>query len=133
MAYTYSFKQKFAAEFANFPIDQQDKIFDFLDTYEKYGLVDFSNYVGKITPSWKGALPGGADYNYALTNYLWHYHIGLPYYAATAHGQYKTSDWVLHFQWPKQGDHIFLVDLYSHYTRTGQFYLPSADYLTDLP
>lgn len=129
MAFTFDFKRKFAAEFTNFPPDQQDKVLDFLATYTKYGLGDFSHYIGKVTPSWKGAAPGGPDYNYSLTNYLWHYHIGLPHYSTTTHGRYQTSDWVLHFQWPKRGDHISLVDLYSHYTSAGKFHLPPPEYL----
>ena len=53
---------------------------------------------------------------------------GIPVYNVV-HGKYKTSDWVLHFQWPGQGDAINLVDVYAHYTSTGAFYLPDAKYL----
>jgi len=128
MTYTFGFKQQFATEFANFPADQQDKILDFTDTFEAHGLSDFTKYVGKITPSWKGVSPTSPAAQYAYANHLWHYHIGLPSYT-TVHSKYSTSDWVLHFQWIDQGNHIDLVDLYAHYRRDGTFYLPPSNSL----
>ena len=128
MTFTAGFKQKFGAEFERFPIDQQTKVLGFAHTFQTHGLRDLSRYEGKITPSWSGNATK-ADYEYALENDLWHYHIGLPTYR-TIHPAYKTSDWVLHFQWINKGRHIDLVDVYSHYTRDGSFYLPTADYLT---
>jgi hypothetical protein len=127
MAYSYGFKKQFATEFANFPKPQQDKILDFADAFLLHGLGDFTKYVGKITPSWAGNA-NSADYNFALSNELWHYHIGIPTYIAV-HPKYSTSDWVLHFQWKGKGDHIDLLDVYSHYRKDGSFYLPSIDYL----
>ncbi|GAB2886083.1 hypothetical protein GCM10027093_21430 [Paraburkholderia jirisanensis] len=128
MAYTVRFNAQFAKEFANFPSDQQDAILDFTDTFEKYGLGDFTRYVGKITPSWNGVAVGGPQYTFAYTNDLWHYHIGLPKFNHV-HGKYATSDWVLHFQWPSRGTTINLVDICYHYTSTGAFYVPGQKYL----
>jgi hypothetical protein len=129
MSYSYSFKPKFANEFANFPSDQQDKILEFGETFEQHGLGDFTKYVGKVSPSWSGNANSIA-YNFAQANDLWHYHIGIPTYLAS-NAKYKTSDWVLHFQWKSRGTHIIFVDLYQHYRYDGSFYLPTADYLTD--
>ncbi|OXJ01079.1 hypothetical protein CFB48_13545 [Burkholderia sp. AU33647] len=127
MAYIWGFNAQFAIEFARFKQDQQDAVIDFTDTFEKHGLSDFSKYPGKITYSWKGVPPGSSEFIYAKANDLWHYHVGLPTYTQWA--KFATSDWVLHFQWPGQGDHINLVDLCYHYTSNGQFYMPSAKYL----
>lgn len=46
-----NFGKQFAVEFGNYPENQQDKISDFTDVYEKYGLNDFSKYQGKISQS----------------------------------------------------------------------------------
>lgn len=127
MAYTWGFNAQFAIEFSRFEKDQQDAVLDFTDTFELYGLSDFSKYTGKITYSWKGVPVGSPEYVYAKANDLWHYHVGLPSY--TQGPKYSTSDWVLHFQWRDRGDEIALVDLYRHYTSTGQFYVPGAKYL----
>lgn len=125
MTYSYGFKPIFAVEFSNFPTDQQDKILDFGETFERFGLSDFSKYIGKISPSWAGNA-SASDYQFALQHDLWHYHIGIPTYTSV-HSTYKTSDWVLHFQWRSKGNHIDLLDLYSHYRWDGTFYLPSTD------
>ncbi len=52
MEYTWDFKKIFASQFSNMPKEDQDKILDFTDIYENYGLCDFSKYTGKIVPSW---------------------------------------------------------------------------------
>ncbi|NWO04461.1 MAG: hypothetical protein HLX50_01780 [Alteromonadaceae bacterium] len=125
MHYTVEFLPKFAQEFANFPLEHQNKVLDFVRTFQLHGLSDFSIYEGKIAPSWVSGTP---EYHFARSNALWHYHIGIPTYVRR-HGRYKTSDVVLHFQWKGKGDHISLVDMYDHYTREGRFYLPSGSYL----
>jgi hypothetical protein len=130
MTFTFSFKKQFAIEFLRYPIEQQDKILGFAETFEQHGLGDFSCYQGKITPSWKGVYPPHPDYEYALTNDLWHYHIGIPHYTSV-HAKYMTSDCVLHFQWVNQGNHIDLVDIYDHYRADGSFYLPPLANLAD--
>ncbi|MES2128475.1 MAG: hypothetical protein V4463_14505 [Pseudomonadota bacterium] len=127
MTYSYGFKKKFAVEFANFPKSQQDRILDFALTFEQHGLSDFAKYPGKITPSWAGNA-NGAEYQFALANELWHYHVGIPTYKSV-HPKFSTSDWVLHFQWKGKGNHVDLLDIYSHYRVDGTFYLPSLDYL----
>ncbi|TXR52051.1 hypothetical protein [Reinekea thalattae] len=122
------FSSKFTTEFECFPIDQQEKILSFAKTFQDNGLSDFSIYEGKVTPSWKGGTISDKNYQYALDNDLWHYHVGIPEYEKI-HDKYKTSDWLLHFQWPNRGNEICLVDLYSHYTSGGEFYLPPETYL----
>ncbi|EMQ4855843.1 hypothetical protein AAIB78_000677 [Morganella morganii] len=124
----WEFSGLFAREFKNFPLDQQDKILDFVDVYENNGLSDFSCYEGKIACSWRGLDTTDAKYTYARQNELWHYHIGIPEFRSQ-NGKYKTSDWVLHFQWDRKNNTISLVDMYKHYTRDGIFYLPDPAYL----
>ena len=126
--FTVKFKEKFAQEFKNFPTDQQDKILDFIEIFQKFGLSDFTKYEGKISPSWAGLKITDTNYHYAKQNHLWHYHIGIPIYEQR-HSKYKTSDVVLHFQWHKNSTEIHLVDIYQHYTKAGNFYLPPKDYL----
>ncbi|WP_186100524.1 hypothetical protein [Burkholderia gladioli] len=130
MVYSWRFSAQLAIEFKNFPKNQQDAILDFTDIFENFGLSDFSKYPGKISPSWSGAIMGSAEYVFAFSNELWHYHIGIPRYNYV-HSKYATSDWVLHFQWPGQGSSISLVDVYSHYTSSNKFYLPPSNYLDD--
>jgi mRNA-degrading endonuclease RelE of RelBE toxin-antitoxin system len=126
--YTVKFRKQFAIEFQYYPDFQQDKILDFVETFEQHGLSDFSKYTGKISQSWSNLQPSNSDYRYAQKNHLWHYHIGIPKYEQL-HSKYKTSDVVLHFQWHNKGNTICLVDIYSHYKIDGSFYLPSPDYL----
>lgn len=127
MTYTVGFKQQFTAEFDRFPEDQQFKVLSFAQTFQAHGLSNLKPYEGKVAKSWSGN-PTQANYNYAFANDLWHYHIGHPTYTQI-HSAYKTSDWVLHFQWINGGRHIDLVDLYSHYDSNGAFYLPGPSYL----
>lgn len=126
--YTHSFNKQFANEFKNFPQNQKDAITSFIFTFQSHGLADFSNYKGKIAPSWTGLDPNDPDYIYARENDLWHYHIGIPRYEQR-HGKYKTSDMILHFQWFNKGNHINIVDVYDHYDSEGNFYLPASEYL----
>jgi len=133
MSYTFSYSVTFAEEMSRFPIDQLDKVDDFLDIYEKVGLADFSAYPGKITPSWKGLPQSDPRYSYAFNNELWHYHVGLPNYQRSRFGEYYTSDKVLHFEWPSRGSHICLVELYDHYTWDGVFWLPPVEALLQEP
>jgi hypothetical protein len=93
-----------------------------------HGLSDFTKYTGKITPSWSGLHCTDPIYQYAKNNDLWHYHIGIPKYVSN-HNKYKTSDWVLHFQWPDKGNRITLVDICYHYKSDGTFHMPSSNYV----
>ena len=75
-----------------------DKIDDFIEHYEKFGL---SNWKGKISPS--DRVPNTyADrtdrIQKARTHQLWHVHIGEPNWKKSFHGKYLVSDWVLHFK-----------------------------------
>lgn len=128
MTYTWAFGKKFATEFSYLIKSDQDKILDFIDIFETSGLSDFSLYAGKITPSWTGNNISSSDSAYARANCLWHYHIGIPTYQQV-HSKYKTSEWLLHFQWLEKGIDISIIDLYSHYTSEGDFYLPPESYL----
>ena len=128
MTFTWSFKAKFSEEFVRYPEDQQLKIVEFTDIFEKHGLVNFNKYVGKITPSWYGLEVHHPVYKFAQQHSLWHYHIGIPKYESV-HSKYLTSDWVLHFQWENRGTHIDIVDICYHYKHDGTFHLPSAEYL----
>lgn len=129
MSYSWSFKKQLAKEFANYPQDQQDKILEFTELFELHGLSDFTKYTGKIFPSWSGLDSDNPLCQYAKTHCLWHYHLGIPKYLSR-HGKYKTSDWVLHFQWPEQGNFIILVDVCYHYRSDGTFHLPDIKYLS---
>jgi len=123
------FKEGILKEFPNYPEDQQIAITQFKINFEQYGLTNFSKYQGKIGPSWKNLQPNTSKYNYAISNNLWHYHIGLPTYTQSPHGNYYTSDWVLHFQWVKNSNECYIVDIYYHHTSDKDFYLPSVNYL----
>lgn len=128
MSFTWGVRANFAKEFERYPKDQQDSISDFLFTYQQFGLRNETKYPGKLSCSWANLLATDPNFVYAKDNNLWHYHIGLPAYMQAARG-YRTSDWVLHFQWENAGNHIDLVDTCYHKKANGQFYLPSADYL----
>ncbi|ENW85180.1 hypothetical protein F908_00079 [Acinetobacter sp. NIPH 284] len=129
MSYTWEFGKQFAVEFGNYPENQQDKILDFTDVYEKYGLNDFSKYQGKISQSWRGIDKTHPIYDYAYSNNLWHYHIGIPEYVKSKYNNYLTSDMILHFQWKNRSNHIFIADITWHYKSNGEFWLPEPNYL----
>jgi hypothetical protein len=129
LSYTWEFGKQFAVEFGRYPENQQDKILDFTDVYEEFGLRDFSKYQGKISPSWRGIDKTDPIYNYTYSNNLWHYHIGIPDYIKSKYNNYLTSDMILHFQRKQQIDHIRLVDITWHYKANGMFWLPSPEYL----
>ncbi|AWB65156.1 hypothetical protein C2869_01270 [Saccharobesus litoralis] len=131
MKFTWKFSDQFAKEFTSFPDDYRNSVVDFITTYQDYGLSDFSKYEGKIAPSWSGN-GSEEDKKYAKENHLWHYHVGLPEYEQL-HDSYKTSDYLLHFQWKFKGNDISIVDMYRHYKIDGSFYLPSEKYLDTEP
>lgn len=125
--YTTGFSLQFALNFARFPQADQMKITAFQTQFEGYGFTNFSNYPGKIGPSWKGLNPSDPRHTFAYTNDLWHYHIGIPKFTPSVSGKYFTSDWLLHFQWPNwkvNGSHIHIVDLLPHNSYAGPFNLP---------
>jgi len=63
--YTVEFLPKFAQEFGNFPEEHQNKVLDFIRTFQIHGLSDFSIYEGKIAPSW---VSGSPEYHFARSN-----------------------------------------------------------------
>lgn len=128
MKYTWGFRAQFAREFLNYPADQQDAIRSFTHTFEQYGLRNETFYPGKLRSSWATLVASDPVYSYAKDNDLWHYHLGLPAYKQSQYG-YSTSDWLLHFQWVNNGDHIDLVDVCYHQCSDGSFYLPKVGYL----
>lgn len=132
MTFTVNFNLQFALEYAIYPRDQRDAVNQFVSVYMLHGLGDQTKYPGRVTPSWLGVPTNHANYQYAIDNALWHYHVGIPSYSGTQQWG-KTSDWVLHFQWFNQGDHIDLADMYQHYTAAGRFYLPPAQNLAPQP
>jgi hypothetical protein len=127
MTFTVSLNRVFAGEYQRLRPDQQDKIRQFMRLFQKVGLRDQTLYPGKLSGSWVTLAEDDPEYKRTRDACLWHYHIGLPYYTQSYAG-YKTSEWLLHFQWPNWatgGTHIEIVDLYTHYKSDGQFYLPS--------
>ena len=130
--FSWSFNDLFANQFKNLSDKDQDCVLDFVETFEVHGLSDFTKYVGKITPSWKGLDTSVKEqkdvFEYAKANNLWHYHVGIPVYVQV-HGKYKTSEWVLHFQWVNGSNEIYIADMYDHYTVDGKFYIPAEQYL----
>jgi hypothetical protein len=68
LSYTWEFGKQFAVEFGNYPENQQDKILDFTDIYEEFGLSDFSKYQGKISPSWRGIEKTDPIYDFTYSN-----------------------------------------------------------------
>ena len=129
MSYTWEFGKQFAVEFSNYPEKQQNKILDFTDIYEEYGLSEFSKYQGKISPSWRGIEKTDPIYDFTYSNSLWHYHVGLPEYIKSKYNNYLTSDMILHFQWKKSSTHIRILDITDHYKSNGEFWLPNRNYL----
>lgn len=130
MTYTVDFSKTFRLEFARIPATYQNAVASFVVTYQQHGLGDQTKYIGRLSPSWHRLPPNAPPYIYAKKHDLWHYHIGLPTYSG---GQSwgRTSDWLLHFQWPEQSTHISLVDLYTHHKSNGDFYLPPENSLVE--
>ncbi|WP_293649596.1 hypothetical protein [uncultured Pantoea sp.] len=128
--FTWSFNPQFAKEFARYPEDQQDKILDFTELVEEHGIIpgQYDKFPGKLCVSWRGLQDTDPRYVYATSHHLWHYHIGLPTYEQV-HSGFKTSAWVLHFQYKKGTNHVHLADVYDHHTNDNKFYLPSLTYL----
>lgn len=98
------------------PAGDLDKIDDFTEHFELYG---FDGLVGKLSPTWN--VPGidgeyEAKKQFAVEHYLWHYHVGVPFYQPPRNpaASYMTSDWVVHFQRFPGDMHIRLVDYDCH-------------------
>ncbi|WP_228258836.1 hypothetical protein [Acinetobacter ihumii] len=90
-----------------------DKIDDFIEHYEKFGLKDWK---GKISPSDRvpDTYPNQQNLIAKAKKYnLWHVHIGEPKWQRPLHDQYLVSEWVLHFQ-KINNYHIKLLELSWH-------------------
>lgn len=129
MTFTVDFGRQFAVEWNNYQQDQKDKVASFVITVQVHGL-DQTKLPGKLSASWINA--NATDHAYALRNDLWHYHIGLPTYRVNMYGP-ATSDWLLHFQHVSGSTHISIVDMYTHYTSKGGFYLPKPPHVVPVP
>lgn len=112
--------------YANFPRQDQQLIAEFIVHCQMHGLV---NLEGKLART--SNVPGvDPDYHakrqFAIDNYLWHYHIGIPYYQAARNQfiSYKTSDWVVHFQRFPGNKEIRLVDYGFH----DPMHMPKPEY-----
>ena len=129
----WSYSKSFIACMAHFTPDERAKVADFIVTYQDHGLKDFSLYKGKIARTGSGNCTE-EERAFGLKHDLWHYHVGVPTYVKSPHGQYMTSRDVLHFQWFQSENRIRLVDMYRHYLLDGKFYVPSEKaFETEIP
>jgi hypothetical protein len=130
MTFTVDFGQQFLKEWKQYTRDQQAHVTSFVALVKAHGL-DQTKLPGRLTASWLGA--GQADFTYAQQNSLWHYHLGYPTWRDKGPGVPKTSEWVLHLQYIDGGTHMTVLDLYEHYLRNGQFYLPRGPHMVIPP
>lgn len=114
--------QLFLKHFQRFPKDDQLKIATFVIHVQQHGLTNLqgrnkpSDNVPTDDPDWLQKVRYAQQYN------LWHYHIGIPCYSASRHGD-CTSEYVLHYI---RGDgFVKLADLAAH----PPFKLPQPEYL----
>lgn len=117
--------KKFREELRHFPVADQERIADFIEHVQLYGLTQLegrnkkSDDVPKDNPNWLTKVKFAQQYD------LWHYHIGIPNYdSGTAFGD-RTSAYLLHYM--LYDDRIKIVDFSDH----PPFKLPAEDYLTD--
>lgn len=129
MPFTVDFGQQFLNEWSRYLAAQRVAVANFVSLVKAHGL-DQTKLPGKLSASWLNA--SQADYAYAVRNSLWHYHVGYPTYRVNAHSP-MTSEWLVHFQHIDKTTHITVVDLYEHYTRAGNFYIPRAPHVTPAP
>lgn len=109
------------------PKGDLDKIDDFTEHFVEYG---FDGLPGKLKATWN--VPGfDRQYEekrrFAVDNFLWHYHVGIPFYQAANHpnATYLVSEWVVHFQRFPGDRHIRLVDLDFH----NPMHMPKLEHL----
>lgn len=116
------FGRKFAEYFPNFPQADKEKIVAFVNHIENFGFNGLqgrnksSDQVPTHNPNWSERV------NYAQKYKLWHYHIGIPCYVQSEHGDY-VSEYVLHYI--KENNYIMLVDMSPH----PPLQLPQPEYL----
>ena len=121
------FGNKIKKHLLNFSEQDRKKIFNFASHVQQYGLVSLQGK-NKRSDGFSNDDPQFAQKMALVKEYnLWHYHIGIPSYQNSLVGEYKTSEYVLHYV---RGDnHIKIVDLSRH----PPFSLPSKDCLEDPP
>lgn len=114
---------KIGQEIPNFPLEDKEKIRQFVAHVQKHGLTGLegrnkpSHEVPTDDPDWREKVA------YAQQHHLWHYHIGIPHYDADSSEGDKTSEYLLHYIRGEQM--IKIVDFTAH----PPFRLPSEDYL----
>lgn len=132
MSFVVHWGKLFAQEYANLPLEQQEKVDDFIDLFERHGINGYlREYPGKMVNSWDPVPTSDKQYYHARSNHLWHYHIGLPEYKQRGQAPYMTSRDLLHFSWPHKKNEIVLVCLAPHYV-DGKFFMPGIDHLVKL-
>jgi hypothetical protein len=129
MTFTVGVGPQWRKEWPNYQLDQKHQVGVFIQTFQTYGL-DQTRFQGRISPSWMNLKTGSVPYIYATTNWLWHYHIGLPKYNKAMGGD--VSDWVLHFQWVRPSDHVDLIELSPHQVAR-KFFIPDPSSLASTP
>ena len=114
----------FAKHFKNFPQQDRTLIVQFILHLQEHGKTNLvgrwknSNEVDNDDPNWMDKV------TYANKHKLYHYHIGIPQYDKTKGvGQY-TSEYMIHFQWYKELDEVWLADYGPH-----PFAMPTEHYL----
>ena len=121
---TVSMGSIFAVHFSRLPEPDQQKIFDFMRHVQQHGLTNLqgrnksSDDVPTDDPEWLQKV------RYAQQHNLWHYHIGIPCYSPSPHGD-CTSEYILHYI--RRDKSIRLVDLAAH----PPFCLPELENLTE--
>lgn len=116
--------KKLLAEMRNFPKQDVDFIFDFINAVQQGGFSTLkgrnksSSDVPKNDPNWLSKV------RYAQEHNLWHYHIGIPSYRLSTNGDY-VSKYVLHYV--MNGDEIRIVAYDEH----PPFRLPNLSYIID--
>lgn len=86
----------FGKKIVNFPKQDREKIFAFIQHVEALGLNDLkgrnksSDNVPTDHPNWLERV------KYAQQHKLWHYHIGIPHYETATNGE-QVSEYILHY------------------------------------
>jgi len=117
------FSQIFLNGFSNFPVNDIEKINEFVKHLSVHG---FENLPGRNKPS--DNVPTDdhefiEKVKYAQDNNLHHYHIGIPHFDQSGeHGDW-TSEYILHYM--HLDSSIKIVDMGSH----PPFSLPAEEYL----
>ncbi|WP_230657758.1 hypothetical protein [Psychrobacter sp. I-STPA10] len=115
--------EAFRSEFSNYPSSDKLKIAQFIRHVKQYGFEGLegknrrSDGFSNDDPLFTQKMDLVKKYN------LWHYHIGIPNYEKSYSGDYKTSEYVLHYM--KGDDYIRIVDISPH----PPFKLPDESYL----